>query len=133
MSSWTKDFALLVEAGSRRTTRGSGVGTGEEGEVSPALFLKLKKVPRFCKKGPNCVHPWVKLSIQNVVSSTSRRKSFIFFLWRPFLLRFWKKIYQSALISPNLLCPNYLHETLHLRCLTDFSEHGSALDLFQFP
>ena len=133
MSSWTKDFALLVEAGSRSTTRGSGVGMGEEGEVSPALFLKLKKVPRFCKKGPNCVHPWVKLSIQNVVSSTSRRKSFIFFLWRPFLLRFWKKIYQSALISQNLPCPYYLHETLHLRCLTGFPEHGSALDLFQFP
>ena len=45
-------------------------------EVTPVLFLKSKKVPRFCKKKDcNCVHPWVKFSIQNEVLSISRRKS----------------------------------------------------------
>ena len=38
-------------------------------------FKNRKKVPRFWKKGPNCVHPWVESSIQNVVLRVSRGKS----------------------------------------------------------
>ena len=41
---------------------------------SPALFWKSKKVLRFWKKGPNCVHPWIKSSLQNVVLRVSSRK-----------------------------------------------------------
>ena len=44
------------------------------GEVSPALFENRKKSLDFGKKGPDCVHHWVKLSIQNVVLRVSRRK-----------------------------------------------------------
>ena len=39
-------------------------------------FWNQKKCPDFVKKeDSNCVHPWVKFSIQNEVLSISRRKS----------------------------------------------------------
>ena len=41
--------------------------TREEWEASPALFKNRRKCPDFLKKGPDCVHLWVKFSIQNVV------------------------------------------------------------------
>ena len=46
------------------------------GEVSPALFLKSKKVPWFGKKEPKCIPLWVKFSIQNVSFGVS-----LFFLF----------------------------------------------------
>ena len=46
---------------------------GEEGRL-PLPFLKIE-CPDFRKKGPNCVHRWVKFSIQNVVLRVSRTKS----------------------------------------------------------
>ena len=57
----------------RRATRGRGWGRGwgrgrRRGEASPALFWKPKKCP-------DCVHLWVKFSIQNVVLKLSRRKN----------------------------------------------------------
>ena len=39
----------------------------ERREGSPALLENRKKCPNFGKKGPDCVHLWVKFSIQNVV------------------------------------------------------------------
>ena len=36
-------------------------------EASLAFFKNRKKCHDFRKKGPDCVHHWVKFSIQNVV------------------------------------------------------------------
>ena len=47
---------------------GGGGGEGGGGEASPALFWNSKKCP-------DCVHLWVKFSIQNVVLKLSRRKN----------------------------------------------------------
>ena len=40
---------------------------GEGWEAFPALFGK-KKVLYFRKKGPHCVHPYIKFTIQNFKS-----------------------------------------------------------------
>ena len=39
------------------------------------FFENRKKNPGFGKKGPHCLHVWVKFSIQNVVLRVSRRKN----------------------------------------------------------
>ena len=51
--------------------------------MSPLPFLKVKKsVQTLFKKGSDCVHLWVKFSIQNVVLRVSRRSKFqIVSLW----------------------------------------------------
>ena len=49
-------------------------GGGERGEASPAFFENWKRCPDFRKKGPDCVHLWVKFSIENIVSRVFRRK-----------------------------------------------------------
>ena len=75
----------------RRATQGVG-------EASPCPFLKINKsVLNFEKKSPNLVHPWVKISIQNVVLRVSRRKSSF--------LCFLQNVHSSALIPQNLFCP----------------------------
>ena len=38
------------------------------------FFENRKKNPDLGKKGPHCLHVWVKFSIQNVVLRVSRRK-----------------------------------------------------------
>ena len=48
---------------------------GKRGKACPALFENRKKYLDFGKKGPDSVHHWVKLSIQNVVLRVSRRVS----------------------------------------------------------
>ena len=40
---------------------------GQRGEASPGLFENQKKCLDFGKKGPDCVHFWIKFSIQNAV------------------------------------------------------------------
>ena len=57
------------------TLTGAQLGRGGGGKASPALFENRKKCPDFGKKGPDCVHLWVKFSIQNVVLRVSRRKN----------------------------------------------------------
>ena len=58
----------------------------------PYPFLKIEKKSRdFRKKGPNCVHPWVESSIQNVVLRVSRRKSSKIFPCWAFFLQFSMK------------------------------------------
>ena len=52
----------------------TGMQLGGREETSPALFENQKTCPDFGKKGPGCVHLWVKFSIQNVVLRISRRK-----------------------------------------------------------
>ena len=44
------------------------------GEASPALFENRKVCPDFRKKGPDCVHDWLKFSIRNIVLRGCRRK-----------------------------------------------------------
>ena len=49
----------------------------------PAHFENRKKGTDFGKKGPDCIHVWVKFSIQNKnlrVSRTKNSKIFDFFL-----------------------------------------------------
>ena len=42
----------------------------------PLPFIEnRKKCPDFRKKGPNCVHPWLESSIQNVVLRVPKRKT----------------------------------------------------------
>ena len=69
----------------RRATRGA------EGRPTLLFFKNRKKVPWFWKKGSNCVHPWVKSSIQNVVLRVSRGKSSKTFPCRTFFLVFLTK------------------------------------------
>ena len=45
------------------------------GGLLPCPFWKSKKCPDFEKKDPDCVHLWVKLSIQNLDVRVSRRKN----------------------------------------------------------
>ena len=80
--------------------RNKGGGGGGKGRVEggwvrggglPCPFWKSKKVPWFWKKGPNCVHPWAKSSIQNIVLRVSRRKSSKIFPAGPFFLAFLMK------------------------------------------
>ena len=52
------------------------------GEASPALFENRKKYTDLGKEGPDCVHLWVKFSIQNVVLQVYRRKNSKMFLCR---------------------------------------------------
>ena len=52
----------------------SGMKLGGSGRP-PLPFLKIKKVPDFGKKSPDCVHLWIKFSIQNVVLRVSQRKN----------------------------------------------------------
>ena len=68
----------------------------------------------FGEKSPNCIHLWVKFSIQNVVLRISRRKnSKMFPCCFPFLC-FWRNVYWSALVPCNLLCPEiFLVARLH--------------------
>ena len=78
----------------RRATR------GEEGGGLPCPFLKIeKKCPAFGKKGPNCVHPWVESSIQNVVLRVSRGKSAKTFPCGAFFLVFLTKSLSKCLNS----------------------------------
>ena len=46
---------------------------GERGDL-PCSFWNRKSCLHFGKKGPDRVYLWIKLSIQNVVLSASRRK-----------------------------------------------------------
>ena len=70
----------------------SGMQLGVRGVRPPLPFFEnQKKCPDFGKKGPNCVHPWVESSIQNVVLRVSRRKSSTIFPWGAFSCVFDKK------------------------------------------
>ena len=75
---------------------GGGKGRVEGGWVRggglPCPFLKIEKSALILKKkGSNCVHPWAKSSIQNVVLRVSRRKSSKIFPAGPFFLAFLMK------------------------------------------
>ena len=58
------------------------VQLGGKVDASPAFFKKRKNCPDFWKEDLDCVHLWVKFSIQNVVLRVSRRKNSKMFPWR---------------------------------------------------
>ena len=68
------------------------------GRDLPALFRKLKKMPYFAKKKPNCVHLWVKFLIYDTVLRLSREKKLLFMCCR-------RNVCRSALILRNLPSP----------------------------
>ena len=91
----------------RRTTRGRG-------EPSPGLFENQKRCFDFWKNGPECVHLWVKFSIQNVALRVSRRKNSkmfpcgVFFL--VLLMKCLFKCPSSLNLSPPPPLPPYCQE-----------------------
>ena len=77
-------WQLVIQ--SRRATGGGGVGR------HPLPFFENRKHwSDFGKKGPDCVHLWVKFSIQNVVLKVSRRKKSQIFPCGSFFLLFLTK------------------------------------------
>ena len=78
----------------------------ESGEASLFLFFfeNRKKYFDFGKIGFDCVHLWVKFSIQNVVLRVSRRKSSKSFFVGPFLHMFLTKCLSK--------CPNSMKPSL---------------------
>ena len=98
-------------------------GHNKEGkERPPLLFLKIKKgVLIFGKKGLDCVHLWVKFSIQNVVLRVSRRKKFPA---GPLFFCFWGNVYWNALVpqTPSFTCPEKF-QVAHLHsCIIHFAK-----------
>ena len=45
----------------------TGTQLGQRGETFPGLFENQEKCHDFGKKGLDCVHCWIKFSIQNAV------------------------------------------------------------------
>ena len=60
----------------------------ERREASSALFENRQKCPDFIKKGPDCVHLWVKFSIENVNLRVIRSKISEMFSCEPLFLMF---------------------------------------------
>ena len=90
----------MTGAKSRRTTR-----EGEGGGLC-CPFLKIKKkCPDFAQEGPDCVHPQVKFTIQNVVLRVSRRKNSEIFPAGSFFLEFLAERLWKCRNSRNLSCP----------------------------
>ena len=78
----------------------------ERGEASSALFENRQKCPDFIKKGPDCVHLWVKFSIENVnlrVITSKISEMFSCELLFLVFLCFWWNVYRRALVSPTPL------------------------------
>ena len=69
----------------------TGAQLGGGGRPPPPFFESRKKCPDFGKKRPDCVHPWVTFSIQNIVLVASRRKNSKIFPCESFFLVFLTK------------------------------------------
>ena len=68
-------------------------------------FENQKKVAWLCKNCPDCVHLWVKFSIQNVVLEYLGKITPNFFLPDLFSWYFSRIVYKSDLIPQNVPCP----------------------------
>ena len=79
-----------------------------------AIFVRWLPYPYL--KIENCVHLWVRFSIQNVILEVSSRKnSKIFPCGAFFFLCFWWNVYQSAMFPQNLpYHEKFLVTRLHL-------------------
>ena len=73
----------------------AGAQLGEkEGGGLPSFFLKIKKkCPDFRKKGSDCVHPYIKFTIGNVVLRVSKRKNFDISACGAFFTRIFDEIF----------------------------------------
>ena len=117
----------------RRATRvgmGWGVGWGGGSGRLPLIFLKIEKMcPDFWKKGPDCVHLWIKFSIQNVVLRASRRKSTkLFPVGSLFLLFSKKSLFKCPIFTPYPLphpCPETFFTHTCTEALFFFQEASS--------
>ena len=65
---------VLIQSGYRRATTG-----GDGGGLYYPFFKIKKKCPDFRKRGPDCVHPYVKFTIHNVVLRVSQSRYFKIF------------------------------------------------------
>ena len=97
--------------------------TSKQGGGHPCTFLKIKKKSTdFGKKGPDCVHLWVKFYIQNVVLRVSKKRNSKKFPCGTFFscVFFFDKISPTLKITCRL--PAFRHypfcKMLHLKCLT---------------
>ena len=93
------------------------------GEGRPPLpYLKIEnKYPDFGKKGPaDCVHLWVKFSIQNVVLRVPWRKNSRMLCCGLLFLVFLIKCLSKCPCSTQPPSPMSFCKTLHLKCLTVF-------------
>ena len=67
---------------------------GGEGGGLPCPFLKIKKkCLDFRKKGSDCVRPYVKFAIQNIVLRVSKRKYFKIFPCRAFISEIFDEMF----------------------------------------
>ena len=82
-------LSLLFFSSYERFCSTCAIRSGEE--ASPNFFENQKKCLVFGKKGPDCLHPWLKFSIQNVVLRLSRRKNSKMFPREAFFLLFLTK------------------------------------------
>ena len=72
---WKKRFLAKRQYGPGAQLEGGWRGGG-----LPCPFLKIKKnCPDFRKKDPDCVHPFVKFAIYNVILRVSSRRDFKLF------------------------------------------------------
>ena len=55
---------------------GPQLGEKEGGGLPCPFFENKKKCPDFRKESPDCVHPYIKFTIQNAVLRVSKRKNF---------------------------------------------------------
>ena len=70
---------------------GAQLGEGD-GDRSPLPFFQnQKKRPDFRKKGPDCVHRYIKFAIQNIVVRVLKKKNFEILFYGAFLLEFLTK------------------------------------------
>ena len=70
---------------------GAQLGGKRVGRPPLPFFENQKKCPDFAKKDPDCVHPQIRFTIQNVVLTVSKRKNSEIFLAGPSFLEFLTK------------------------------------------
>ena len=105
--------------------------TREEAKPPLLYFLKSEKDGLILeKKGPECVHLWVKFSIQNVVQEYLGEKASKCFLQSHFLLWFWWNVYWSVLVPWNLPFPEKFLVLCLQAGITLFAKH-SILNVWQ--
>ena len=90
------------------------------GEASPTLYWKLKKVPWFWKKAPDCVHLWVKFFVQNVILRVFRRRN---------SKNFSCRVFYSGLMKCLWKCPNFTEPPLPWK----ISRRASAFIFWTYP
>ena len=69
---FSRELGIFRDINAYSTTL-TGAQLGRRGETCPAPFENKKSVLILEKRDPDCVHHWVKFSIQNVVLRVSRR------------------------------------------------------------